>query len=373
MANEVYFTDLRSTPGKDLLFKLEKLVRKAGIEKFDCKDKFTAIKIHFGEPGNLAFLRPNFAARIVDILTSMGAKVFLTDCNTLYSGGRSNAIDHLNSAMQNGYNPMSAKAQVIIADGLKGTNYREIQIDGEYCKAPKIGAAIADADAIISMSHFKGHELAGFGGALKNLGMGCASVGGKMELHSSSKPVVDRDNCCGCKLCEKNCAHDAIHIDEHHKAVINYENCVGCGQCIAVCQYDGVISPNNETSVMMNRKIAEYTKAVLLDKPHFHINFMLDISPECDCWNYNDTAIVPNIGIAASFDPVALDTACADMVNAAPVMNTENSLTDKLKGDHDCHGHDKWKLIHPDTDWQSCVEHAEKIGLGSREYKLIKI
>ncbi len=373
MANEVYFTDLRSTPGKDLLFKLEKLVRKAGIEKFDCKDKFTAIKIHFGEPGNLAFLRPNFAARIVDILTSMGAKVFLTDCNTLYSGGRSNAIDHLNSAMQNGYNPMSAKAQVIIADGLKGTNYREIQIDGEYCKAPKIGAAIADADAIISMSHFKGHELAGFGGALKNLGMGCASVGGKLELHSSSKPVVNRDSCCGCKLCEKNCAHDAIHIDKHHKAVINYENCVGCGQCIAVCQYDGVISPNNETSVMMNRKIAEYSKAVLLDKPHFHINFILDISPECDCWNYNDTAIVPNIGIAASFDPVALDMACADMVNAAPVMNTENALTDKLNGHHDCHGHDKWKLIHPDTDWQSCLEHAEKIGLGSREYKLIKI
>ena len=184
MKSKVYFTDLRTGPDRDLLYKLEKLVKKAGIESIDFKNKFTAIKIHFGEPGNLAFLRPNFASRIVDILRKLGAKVFLTDCNTLYSGGRSNAIDHLNSAMINGYNPMSANAQIIIADGLKGVDYVEIPLNGEYCKAPKIGAAIAQADIIITMSHIKGHELAGFGGALKNIGMGCASIGGKMELHS---------------------------------------------------------------------------------------------------------------------------------------------------------------------------------------------
>ena len=186
----VYFTDLRTSPGNSLPQKMKKLVRKAGIGQIDFKDKFTAIKIHFGEPGNVAYIRHNYAAALVDILKELGAKVFLTDSNTLYSGGRSNAVDHLKAAMDNGFNPISAHADVIIADGLKGTDYKEIELNGEYCKAPKLGAAIADADIIISMNHFKGHEQTGFGGALKNLGMGSASVGGKLELHSSSQPRV---------------------------------------------------------------------------------------------------------------------------------------------------------------------------------------
>lgn len=373
MKSKVYFTDLRTGPDRDLLYKLEKLVKKAGIESIDFKNKFTAIKIHFGEPGNLAFLRPNFASRIVDILRKLGAKVFLTDCNTLYSGGRSNAIDHLNSAMINGYNPMSANAQIIIADGLKGVDYVEIPLNGEYCKAPKIGAAIAQADIIITMSHIKGHELAGFGGALKNIGMGCASIGGKMELHSASKPVVIREYCIGCGICVRNCAHKAITLDKEKKAIINYNLCTGCGQCVAVCQYNGVVSANDETSILMNRKIAEYSKAALAEKPHFHIGFMIDVSPECDCWNYNDAAVVPNIGIAASFDPVALDTACADMINKAPVMESSNVLRERIEENHNHDHQDKWKMIHPDTTWQAGVEHAEKIGLGSRQYELIKI
>lgn len=179
---KVYFSDLRTSPTSNLLDKMERLLKRAGIGQLPLKDSFTAIKIHFGEPGNLAYIRPNYAARMANLLRSFGAKPFLTDCNTLYSGRRSNAVDHLQSAMENGFNPISAQCQVIIADGLKGTDYREIPVDGEYCPAPKIGTAIADADIIISMNHFKGHEQAGFGGALKNLGMGCASVGGKLEL-----------------------------------------------------------------------------------------------------------------------------------------------------------------------------------------------
>ena len=163
---------------------MERLLKRAGIGQLPLQDSFTAIKIHFGEPGNLAYIRPNYAARMANLLRSFGAKPFLTDCNTLYSGRRSNAVDHLQSAMENGFNPISAQCQVIIADGVKGTDYREIPIDGEYCPTPKIGTAIADADIIISMNHFKGHEQTGFGGALKNLGMGCASVGGKLELCS---------------------------------------------------------------------------------------------------------------------------------------------------------------------------------------------
>lgn len=369
--SKVYFTNLRTTPSSNLLDKMERLVKRAGIANIDFKNQFVAIKIHFGEPGNLAYIRPNYAARMATLLRSLGAKPFLTDCNTLYSGRRSNAVDHLESAMENGFNPISAKCDVIIADGLKGTDYREIEINGEYCKAPKIGAAIVDADVILTMNHFKGHEQTGFGGAMKNLGMGCASVGGKLELHSASQPVVDRESCKSCNICVKHCAHDAIHLDTDKIATIDYDKCVGCGQCVALCQYSAAVMGDGDTSERLNYKIAEYTKAVLLGKPHFHISFIMNVSPECDCWNHNDAAIVPDLGIAASFDPVALDKACADMVINAPLIGG-NKLAETHPHEH-LEGEDKFHLIHPDTNWQAGLEHAEKIGLGIQEYELITV
>lgn len=294
--SKVYFTNLRTTPSSNLLDKMERLVKRAGIANIDFKNQFVAIKIHFGEPGNLAYIRPNYAARLVSLLRELGAKPFLTDCNTLYSGRRSNAVDHLQSAMENGFNPMSAGCNVIIADGVKGTDYREIEIDGQYCKAPKIGAAIADADIIISMNHFKGHEQAGFGGAVMGEG---------------------------------------------------------------------------DTSERLNYKIDEYTKAVLSDKPHFHVSFIMNVSPECDCWNHNDAAIIPDLGIAASFDPVALDKACADMVINAPIIGG-NKLAEAHPHEH-LEGEDKFHLIHPDTNWQAGLHYAEEIGLGSQAYELITV
>ena len=370
--SKVYFTNLRTTPSSNLLDKMERLVKRAGITNIDFKNQFVAIKIHFGEPGNLAYIRPNYAARMATLLRSLGAKPFLTDCNTLYSGRRSNAVDHLESAMENGFNPISAKCEVIIADGLKGTDYREIEINGEYCKAPKIGAAIVDADIVLTMNHFKGHEQTGFGGALKNLGMGCASVGGKLELHSASQPIVDRENCKSCNICVKHCAHDAIHLDGSKIATIDYEKCVGCGQCVALCQYEAAVMGDGDTSERLNYKIAEYSKAVLLDKPNFHISFIMNVSPECDCWNHNDAAIVPDLGIAASFDPVALDKACADIVINAPILETGNRLSDSPHHDH-LEGCDKFHIMHPETNWQAGLEHAEKIGLGTQEYELITV
>ena len=370
--SKVYFTNLRTTPSSNLLDKMERLVKRAGITNIDFKNQFVAIKIHFGEPGNLAYIRPNYAARMATLLRSLGAKPFLTDCNTLYSGRRSNAVDHLESAMENGFNPISAKCEVIIADGLKGTDYREIEINGEYCKAPKIGAAIVDADIVLTMNHFKGHEQTGFGGALKNLGMGCASVGGKLELHSASQPIVDRENCKSCNICVKHCAHDAIHLDGSKIATIDYEKCVGCGQCVALCQYDAAVMGDGDTSERLNYKIAEYSKAVLLDKPNFHISFIMNVSPECDCWNHNDAAIVPDLGIAASFDPVALEKACADIVINAPILETGNRLSDSPHHDH-LEGCDKFHIMHPETNWQAGLEHAEKIGLGTQEYELITV
>ena len=368
----VYFSDLRTSPTSNLLDKMERLLKRAGIGQLPLKDSFTAIKIHFGEPGNLAYIRPNYAARMANLLRSFGAKPFLTDCNTLYSGRRSNAVDHLQSAMENGFNPISAQCQVIIADGLKGTDYREIPIDGEYCPAPKIGTAIADADIIISMNHFKGHEQAGFGGALKNLGMGCASVGGKLELHASSQPKVDIENCIGCNICVKHCAHDAIHLNAGRKAEIDYAKCVGCGQCVALCQHDAAVVSDWDTSERLNYKIAEYSVAVLKDKPHFHISFIMNVSPECDCWNHNDAAIIPDLGMLASADPVALDKACADLVIQAPVLHSDNVLAKKHEHEDLC-GCDKFHMIHPDTDWLAGLRHAEKIGLGTMNYELIKI
>ncbi|MDR1004395.1 MAG: DUF362 domain-containing protein [Prevotellaceae bacterium] len=370
--SNVYYTNLRANASSNLLDKLERLVKRAGIEQLPLANSFVAIKIHFGEPGNLAYLRPNYAARLARLLRNNGAKPFLTDCNTLYSGGRSNAVDHLQSAMENGYNPISAQCQVIIADGLKGIDYREIPLGGEYCPAPKIGAAIADADIIISMNHFKGHEQVGFGGALKNLGMGCASVPGKLELHSASQPVVDKACCTGCNSCVKHCAHDAIRLNSERKAEIDYTRCVGCGQCVALCQFDGVVMGEGDTCERLNCKIAEYAQAVVKGKPNFHINFIMNVSPDCDCWGHNDAAIVPDLGILASTDPVALDKASADMVIQAPMLHTANMLSQQHEHDDLC-GADKFHLMHPDTEWLPGLQHAEKIGLGSMTYQLITV
>ncbi len=375
MASEVYFTDLRASQTGNLLQKLERMVKRAGIDKIDYKDKFVALKIHFGEMGNVAYIRPNYAAVIVRIIQQLGGKAFLTDSNTLYKGSRDNAVDHIHTAMLNGFNPIAVGCDVIIADGLRGKDERIVDIGGKYCPQPKIGAAIAEADIVLSINHFKGHEMAGFGGAIKNLGMGAGSVAGKLDMHSTAQPKILTDKCIGCKICEKNCNHDAVHVIDK-KAVINYDNCVGCGQCIAVCKNEAAANGSEESGKILNYKIAEYTKAVLKDKPNFHISFIMNVSPECDCWGHNDAAIVPDLGMAASFDPVALDQACADLVNAAPTLQTSNMLSDKA-AHCDCHHHehasDKFHLLHPDTDWEVGLKYAEELGLGTREYTLIKV
>lgn len=368
--SKVYFTDLKARPGLNLLQKLKMLAKKAGIEDIDFKNKFVAIKIHFGEPGNLSYLRPNYAKAIVELIKELGGKPFLTDCNTLYVGRRKNALDHIEAAYENGFTPYSTGCQIIIADGLKGTDEKEIPIEGEYVKSAKIGTAIVDADIIISLNHFKGHEMTGFGGALKNLGMGCGSRAGKMEMHNSGKPHVVEEHCVGCKMCFKQCAHGAISYNENGKAMIDHSKCVGCGRCIGVCNFDAIKAPNDESNDILNKKIAEYTLAVIKDKPNFHINFMIDISPNCDCHGENDRAIVPNIGIAASFDPVALDKACADLVNNEQAFS--NSLVgEELKKHNDLNDH--FFNAHPETNWKVMIEHGKKIGIGTDEYELIKM
>jgi len=329
----------------------------------------TAIKVHFGEPGNMAYLRPNFAAKIAGMVRAKGGKPYLTDCNTLYHGQRSNAPDHLEAAFSNGYNPLSAGCNVIIADGVKGTDYREIEINLEYTQKAMIGTAVADADVIITLNHFKGHEQTGFGGAIKNLGMGCASVGGKLFLHSGNPPEIYEKTCTGCNMCVLNCAHDAVHLMENRKAHIDTEKCTGCGQCVAVCQFDSARVVWGPGGDILSRKLAEYAFAAVKGKEALHVSFIMDVSPDCDCWGHNDLPVVGNIGIAASKDPVALDRACADLVTAAPGAS---HLIEK-EGSGDLIGKDKFRMIHPNTDWNTALIHGEKINAGTLAYKLIRI
>ena len=367
MASKVYFTNFRTTQRENLPQKLARLVRQAGmLDKIDFENKYTAIKIHFGEPGNLSYLRPNYAKVIVDLIKEQGGRVFLTDCNTLYVGRRKNALDHMDAAYENGYNPFATGCHVIIADGLKGTDETIVPIDGEYVKEAKIGRAVMDADILISLNHFKGHESTGFGGALKNLGMGCGSRAGKMEMHSAGKPNVRQNLCVGCGSCKKICAHSAITVADR-KASIDHSKCVGCGRCIGVCPMDAVKPANDESNDILNCKIAEYALAVVKDRPCFHISLVMDVSPNCDCHGENDVPIVPNVGMFASFDPVALDMACADAVNRQPVINGS-----VLSEREHCH-HDHFTDTHPETNWMVSIEHGEKIGLGSREYELIEV
>ena len=371
--SKVYFSDLRAPVGTSLLTKLERLIRRAGIEEIDMQKKLVAIKIHFGEPGNLSFLRPNYAKVVADVVKSLGGVPFLTDCNTLYAGRRKNALEHIDAAYENGFTPFSTGCNVIIADGLRGTDDIEVPVEGgEYVKAAKIGRAIMDADVFISLSHFKGHEATGFGGAIKNIGMGCGSRRGKMEQHAAGKPKVSKSRCVGCRVCARHCGQDAISYGEDRKAVIDYDKCVGCGRCIGACNFDAIYSPDDAANGDLNRKMAEYAKAVVTGRPHFHISLVMDISPFCDCHGENDVPILPDIGMFASFDPLALDQACVDACLRQPVL-PGSLLDDRMHEAGFVDHHDHFTNTTPESEWESCLEHAEKIGLGSRKYQLIKV
>ena len=363
----VYFTDFRMEGNQNHQTKLRRHMKAAGMDQIDFKDKYVAIKIHFGELGNLAFLRPNFARYVADYVKELGGRPFLTDCNTLYVGSRKNALDHLDTANLNGFNPMSTGCQILIADGLKGTDDVEVPVrGGVLCQTAKIGRAIMDADIVISLNHFKGHECTGFGGALKNLGMGCGSRAGKMEMHSAGKPYVDQDLCIGCHACARICAHDGPQFDENGKAWIDHAKCAGCGRCIGVCPKDAVHPAHDETFSNLNRKIAEYAKAVVDGRPNFHINIVNQVSPNCDCHGENDAAIVPDVGMFASFDPVAIDVACADAVNRQPV-NPMSILAERAGVP------DRFTGTHPTTNWRTGPEHGQEIGLGVMDYHLITV
>ena len=370
--SKVYFTDFRTRVGVSLTEKLQRLIKKAGMTDIDMDGKFVAIKMHFGELGNLSYLRPNYAKAVADVVKECGGKPFLTDCNTLYPGSRKNALEHLDCANINGFNTITTGCQIIIGDGLRGTDDITVPVrNGEYCKEAYIGRAVMDADIFISLTHFKGHESTGFGGTIKNIGMGCGSRAGKMQQHNSGKPIVHDDLCRGCRRCAKECGSDAITY-ENGKAVINQDICKGCGRCIGACAFDAIENQNWDANEILGRKMAEYSQAVCDGRPTFHISLVRDISPNCDCHGENDAPILPDVGIFASFDPVALDQACVDAcLHATPMPNSQ--LSDNLADPHWHHHHDNFLDSNPNVRWKETLEHAEKIGLGTREYELIQM
>ena len=373
--SKVYFTDFHTEAyGDSLPTKLKKLIQKAGIQNLDMEGKFVAIKLHFGELGNISYLRPNYARAVVDVVKELGGKPFLTDCNTMYPGSRKNALEHLECAWQNGFTPLTVGCPILIGDGLKGTDDVEVPVEGgEYVEKARIGRAVMDADVFISLTHFKGHEMTGFGGAIKNIGMGCGSRAGKKEQHASGKPKINTQACRGCTRCQRECANSGLVFDEQtRKMYVDEAHCVVCGRCLGACNFDAIYFTNDNAQAALNCRMAEYTKAVVAGRPQFHISLIVDVSPNCDCHAENDVPILPNIGMFASIDPLALDQACVDACLASepiPGSQLARHLADPEFHDH----HDHFTNSTPESEWRSCLAHAEKIGLGSRKYELIKM
>ena len=366
--SKVYFADMRASHKENLFDKISKLLALCGLAQRVGEGDLAVVKIHFGEKGNSAFIRPIFARRVVDELKKLGAKPFLTDSSTLYPGERKEAVSALACGIENGFAYAVVNAPLIISDGLRGVTETTVQVAGELLKEVYIGTEIVEADALIALSHFKCHELTGFGGTIKNLGMGCASRKGKLVQHSTVAPRVTAKHCTGCGICIKACAHDAITIVDG-AAVIDEVKCAGCSRCITVCPTKAVAIQWNEAADLVMKKMAEYALGAVSNKQGktVYLNFITQVSPACDCYGHCDAPIVNDIGICASTDPVALDQACVDLVN-----NARGNQDSALKSGHEPGG-DKFRGVWPEIPWQVQLEHAEKVGLGSRSYELIKL
>lgn len=365
-------SDLSAGWKKSVLGKVSDLFDRLNPDHVFQRKDLVAVKIHFGESGNTAYIRPQYVRRIIDRLKELRTKPFLTDTNTLYVGSRTEAWSHLLTAFDNGFTREITGAPVIIADGLRGSNRVEVPVNGGHVRIAHIAADIHNADGLVVLTHFKGHELSAFGGALKNVGMGCASREGKLEQHSNISPKINRKKCIGCAECTVWCKGQAIEVkgeEKEKKAQINPENCVGCAECILACPQGAIQVQWNESIPTFMEKMMEYASAVLKHKvgKALFVTFVTDVSPLCDCTPFSDRAIVPNLGILASTDPVALDQACADLVNSAP-GNPESSL-----GKAVAPGEDKFRVLFPSIDWEHQLNYAQKLGLGSRDYTLEKL
>lgn len=365
MASKVYYSDMRASQKEGLLEKLSLLFTKSGIGGCIEEGDIVAVKIHFGELGNTGFLSPVYAREVIADIKRQGGKPFLTDSNTLYKGQRQNSVDHLECALANGFGYATVGAPLIIADGLWGRDYRSIPIEGgKHCTEVKIGAAAVDADALVVLTHFKGHMSMGFGGVFKNVAMGLGARAGKQVMHSDLRPDIDAEKCTRCGDCVKWCPVGAITLAP--TAVIDEQTCIHCGECTATCRYGAIAVKWETEEASIQERVVEHFAGVVRDKEGKvgYITFLTSITPDCDCWRFTDAPVVADLGILASTDPVAIEQAALDMVNAAPPL--ANSL---LAGSD---APDKFEAMHG-VKTEALFAHAVALGLGSREYELVKV
>lgn len=368
MASPVYFARVRArSPSENKISRVRALFERAGFAGHLKPGETTAIKLHFGEAGSDGYINPVFVRQVVDKVKESGSRPFLTDTNTLYLGSRADAVDHITTAISHGFDYAVVNAPVIIADGLRGSNVTPVPVQGRHFSSVMIAGDIAAARSMIVLTHFKGHEVAGFGGAIKNLAMGCATPAGKREQHSA-RPTVVRDLCIGCRTCLPVCPEHAIEIDEG-SALISRDRCIGCFECMTVCP-EHAIDVDWETDIpSFTERMVEYAAGAVQTKQGRigYMNFLLNITPDCDCVPWSDLAIVPDIGILASDDPVAIDAASFDLVNQ------QIGYPDSMLTDHFAAGEDKFAGLRCVTDGRRQVQYAEEIGLGTRAYDLIEI
>ena len=371
MASEVWFSSFRTHNEEgNKINRLKKIMEAMNLSGILTQGDLTAIKLHFGERGNDSYLNPVFARQVVNKVKSDGAKPFLTDTNTLYLGSRKNSVDHLETAFEHGYSYATVQAPIIIADGLRSRSFVEVPIDGKYYKKIKMARDIADANSMIVLTHFKGHEMSGFGGAIKNLAMGCAPSAGKKDQHAYIHPVIDADACVGCGTCASHCPELAIAVDDG-KAKVENVKCIGCGECKTVCPVPCITMGVNDSDLgEFVHRMTEYAYGVVRQKSGkiAFINFVMNITPGCDCCGWSDSFLVPDVGIMASFDPVALDKACADKVNAQ-----QGNLDSVLEKASLAPGGDKFKGAHRGIPWEIQIEYGEALGLGTKNYKIVEV
>ena len=368
----VYFAGLRArNPNENKAAKIQKLFDAAGFASRIPQDALTAIKVHVGERGNDTFMNPVLVRAVVDKVKAAGGKPFLTDSNTLYKGCRHNAVDHLQLAMEHGFSAAVAGAPFIVADGLRGRSYENVTIGKKHFNTVKIASVVADAQAMLVISHFKGHELAGFGGAIKNLAMGCSPSEGKCEQHATHFYVTDAQ-CVGCGRCIASCPQNAIAFTKKKTrkvAAIDPALCIGCGECLTVCPTKAVAIDWKTELVPFTERMVEYAYGAVKGKEHrtCYVTFLVNITPDCDCVPWSDAPIVPDIGILASTDPVALDKACYDLVNASQGLAHTHLRSGLGKGE------DKFKGAWSYTTGDVQISYAEHIGLGNSTYELVTI
>lgn len=360
----VLFAPMRTSGKRSLVTRSGSLLDRAGLRDAVAADDLVAVKLHFGEQGNTGFVQPVFLREIVARVKAAGGKPFLTDANTLYRGQRSNAVDHLGCALHNGFCYATVEAPVVIADGIDGRDGVDVNITGgTHFDCVRVGAAAAHADAMVVVTHFKGHEATGFGGALKNVGMGLGTRSAKQRMHADFRPLVTDEKCIGCGRCVKWCPVQAILLKDR-RALIDYETCYGCGECVASCPNGAIGVQFQADATKLQEKIVEHFAGAVAGKEGkvVYLSFLTNMSPDCDCWNFSDAAVVPDLGVLASTDPVAIDAAAVDLVNAAAGLPGS-------KGEGLAAGADKFREV-TGIDGAPILAYAEKMGLGSRAYEL---